>query len=200
MLTRLCSSSDPLARPVQYDGQTMFVKDTHVGCVLSTYEKNGYDDSDFYAIVWEESNGSGFVQHIQYATTRFWTYAASANRDATPEVIAKARAFEQRCREDADNRLREIQDASPKNGDVVMINGYKRGRKVELNGQEAMIFWIGRNSFRPDCDSIGVEFSNGNREFVDADRAWKDGKTCESLINALKTERFICNSTARPSF
>ena len=64
---------------------------TYEGAVLQLRERNGYDDSDFYAVVWDEEHQC--VTSTQYATTRGWTYPNSAQVDATDEVIAKARAW-----------------------------------------------------------------------------------------------------------
>lgn len=64
--------------------------ETFVGCVLDTYEMNGYDDSDWYAIVWDESTQS--VHTVNYDTTRGYM-GGSAVVDATPENIEKARMF-----------------------------------------------------------------------------------------------------------
>jgi hypothetical protein len=64
---------------------------TYEGAVLATFEKNGYDDSDFYAIVWDDEKGQTKV--VEYATTRGWTYPNGAVVDATDEVKAKAREW-----------------------------------------------------------------------------------------------------------
>lgn len=61
------------------------------GAVLDVYERNGYQDSDFFAIVWDEESQS--VKDVEYATTRGWTYLNGANVDATDEVKAKAAAY-----------------------------------------------------------------------------------------------------------
>lgn len=65
---------------------------SYEGCVLRTGEHNWYDDSDFYALVWDEPTRT--VKKIEYATTRGWTYHNSAKVDATPENRAKAEAYE----------------------------------------------------------------------------------------------------------
>jgi hypothetical protein len=35
----------------------IYTVETHQGLVLSMREMNGYDDSDFYALVWDEAQG-----------------------------------------------------------------------------------------------------------------------------------------------
>lgn len=55
------------------------------GKVIRTGEMNGYDDSDFYALVWDAEKGE--ARSITYASTSSWTYHNKATVDATPEVL-----------------------------------------------------------------------------------------------------------------
>lgn len=64
-------------------------QESYVGHVLGKREANGYDDSDFYATVW---NGERLTEVI-YASTRGWTYHNGAVVDATPEIKAAALAW-----------------------------------------------------------------------------------------------------------
>jgi len=64
--------------------------DSYVGATLAKYERNGYDDSDFIAIVWDEENQS--LSSVEYGTTRFSTYGNYAVVDATDEVHNKVKA------------------------------------------------------------------------------------------------------------
>lgn len=64
---------------------------SYVGCVLGKGENNFYDDSSWYARVWDEKTQS--VTKIYYATTRAWTIYNTAEIDATDEVRAKAEAY-----------------------------------------------------------------------------------------------------------
>jgi len=65
---------------------------TYEGMVLRLGEHNWYDDSDFYAMVWDEETQS--VKKVTYATTRGWTYHNGAKVDASEEIRAKAVAWE----------------------------------------------------------------------------------------------------------
>ncbi len=65
--------------------------DTYIGCVLSLGENNHYDDSDFYAYVWNEETQK--IDKIYYDTTRCYT-GTTALVDATDEVRKKAKAWE----------------------------------------------------------------------------------------------------------
>ena len=57
------------------------------GCVLRTYEKNGYEDSDWYAVCWDRSKKA--VVDVKYDTTRAGG-GGSAVIDATDDVIRLA--------------------------------------------------------------------------------------------------------------
>jgi hypothetical protein len=70
----------------------MWTYQTHVGLCIQEWERNGYDDSDFYMRVWNEEKGE--PETIMFATTRGWSYPCLASRvDATPEVLAKYAAW-----------------------------------------------------------------------------------------------------------
>lgn len=65
---------------------------SYEGCVLRIGEHNWYDDSDFYAMVWDRETQS--VKKVTYATTRGWTYHNGAKVDATAEVRELAESWE----------------------------------------------------------------------------------------------------------
>lgn len=60
-------------------------EESYKGLVVSMYEHNGYDDSDYYAIVYD----NGEFKEIHYASTRYWTYDCNAQIDAPAELIQK---------------------------------------------------------------------------------------------------------------
>jgi hypothetical protein len=96
--TEICNSYAPCANPIE----------TWTGCVLWTGEHNWHDDSDFYAVVWDDAAGQ--TREIEYASTRGWTYHNSAVIDASEEFQAKAAAYLGRIR--AENEaLRRAQEA-----------------------------------------------------------------------------------------
>lgn len=110
---------------------------SYQGCVISTRERNMYDDSDFIAVVWDETEGK--VKEVEYATTRFWTYKNSAVVDVTPENKAKAEkwAYENTKRRLFQSYVSSLKE--PQKGDKVIV---KSGRKVPL-GTEGVLFYIG---------------------------------------------------------
>ncbi|MCX4799623.1 hypothetical protein OG497_37850 [Streptomyces sp. NBC_01242] len=105
---------------------------TFTGAVLGLRERNGYDDSDFYALVWDEEQQR--TREIQYATTRGWTYHNGASIDATHDVIAKAVAHETEIR---------FADAQQRHAETVR-KGYTARATVEGGATvEGVIAWIG---------------------------------------------------------
>jgi hypothetical protein len=57
-------------------------------------ERNCYHDSDFFATYYDEKSDS--FKTVEYATTRAWTYTASAKIDAPKELIEE---YERRQKE-----------------------------------------------------------------------------------------------------
>ena len=75
-----------------YPGEhKIYVRTTHEGLVLRTYERNGSQDSDFLAVVWNPATNA--PETIEYGTTRAWTYPNSASVDATAETKEAYRKF-----------------------------------------------------------------------------------------------------------
>ena len=74
-------------------GRDIYLHETYVGCVIYLGEHNGYHDSDFYAIVWDDENEK--AKKVEYASTRGWSYPNYATfADATEEVLEKYAAWQ----------------------------------------------------------------------------------------------------------
>lgn len=66
----------------------LILGETYVGKCIRDYERNGYDDSDFFMVVWEDA--ANCPRTIQFATTRFWSYPCMRSYvDASPEIMEK---------------------------------------------------------------------------------------------------------------
>ena len=132
-------------------------KESYVGRDLETYEENGYHDSDFYAVVWDDETES--IIHKQYATTRFYSNGYGAKVDATEEVVAKATA-ERKARflESAIEADEETAKTVAK-GKTVEIN---RGRKNR--GVIGEVFWVGNpekfSYYAKEHRSVGIKLNN----------------------------------------
>lgn len=158
--------------------EKLLMAKTYEGCVLSTYERNGYHDSDFFAHVWDEEKQA--VITIEYATTRGWTYPNNAVVDATPEVKAKVAAYEAEKRAKQAAAKAAADAKKPAVGKLVKVVA---GRKV-APGKVGRVFWMGvdkfarksrytdyslLNAFGIDTNEyrLGVDFS-GDRQFIPA--------------------------------
>lgn len=108
------------------------------GCVINTWERNGYDDSDFYANYYDAEAGS--FKQVCYASTRGWTYPCSADVDATPEVIEKWKAVQRAESERVRKLQAEQEDRTPRKGKLCKIIA-TRGKAAAFNGKQGVIFW-----------------------------------------------------------
>lgn len=143
---------------------------SYEGAVLYTYERNGYDDSDFYAIVWD-AEAEGF-KHICYASTRGWTYHNGAKVDATPEVIAAAEAKLAELLTARFIAAATAEASKPTKGKMVRSTT-TRGKNKGIEGK---VMWYGQDSYR---DSRYVTFfkvgikveGEAKLRYIDADKA-----------------------------
>ena len=123
-------------------------RDSHNGMVLELTEENRYDDSDFFAIVWNPEINA--PERVQYATTRFWSGAACAAVDATDEVRAAWDAYRAKEREvaaavaAADLEVVTAARAAVV-GELERVAALK-GRPVSTkSGSVLTLFWVGRS-------------------------------------------------------
>ena len=137
---------------------------SYEGRVLKTGERNYYDDSDFYALVWDDETQS--VKYVEYATTRGWTYHNGASVDASEDVVAKAVAWQTKVFFDL--MVRAEIDTLHLNDEIVSTT--TRGKNKGLTGK---IAWMGDGQWGARV-AIDVD---GQRRFLAADRVEKVVKT-----------------------
>ncbi len=134
----------------------------YAGCVLSTYERNGYDDSDFYAICWDDEMQE--VVDVEYDTTRAGG-GGWAKVDATEDTVRKVfRHYVRVARVYFDTKWNKEQAMDVKPGDIVTV---VRGKKIP-KGTVATCFWVGerRNIYTcRDEKRVGIEV-DGRRLFL----------------------------------
>lgn len=123
------------------NGSSMVMIDRWHGLVLSEYERNYRDDSDFYAVVWDKENQ--VPKDIQYATTRGWTYACGCIVDATPDIIAEFEAFRERQRKEWAEYHKKLEKYIPKVGEMARSTT-TRGK---AKGKQGVITWIGNSNY-----------------------------------------------------
>lgn len=119
----------------------LYMRTSHVGLVLELKERNGYDDSDFYAVVWNPEKGE--PETVEYATTRGWTYPNEATIDATPEVVAAYHEYRERKRVEYAVKQARREAKVPRKGRLVRV---ARGRKVPI-GTVGTVAWIGDDKY-----------------------------------------------------
>jgi hypothetical protein len=121
--------------PTYEAGKPVGQKTLYAGAVLMTREKNYYDDSDFYAVVWDADEKK--LANYEYGSTRYGG-SGGASEDATPEVVAAANAY-------AYQALKKVAFAAyvdglktPEKGDTVTVVRDKNGK-----GSTGFLFWVG---------------------------------------------------------
>lgn len=147
--------ADPVTgRHPEYEVERIiWLYNTHDGLCLYEREMNGYDDSDFFMIWWNEETGK--PEHYGFASTRGWCYPCFASHaDATPEVLAKFEAWEKQQRAEARERHEEQLRRTPAKGKVLKV---VKGRKVPV-GTVGVCMWVGDNGWGK---SVGIKTNHG---------------------------------------
>jgi hypothetical protein len=133
----------------------------YAGTVIAVREKNGYDDSDFLALV--PGPSGGFVW-VETGTTRF-AGGFIATVDATDEVIDAYEAWYTKHKDEA-NKAQAAHDARKVGvGSKVQVIG---GRKHK--GKIGRVTWFGKDEYVRSKASthyrIGITTVEGDRFFV----------------------------------
>lgn len=144
------------------DGKELVMVETHQGCVIDEFERNGYNDSDFFAVVWDFTQGC--PTNIQFATTRAWTYSNTCIVDATEEVKQLYRIWKEKTKlvwKEYDEQCKPFIPSKGQTAKSLTTKGQAKG----LSGT---IFWVG-DSFGG--KSVGIkDESTGRKGFVSVDR------------------------------
>lgn len=154
----------------------LYMETTHKGLVLALGEYNGYDDSDFYAIVWDVEKRE--PARVVYASTRGWTYPNGATVDATDAVREAYNAYEA-ARAEAADKARQAAEAAeaarratiPGRGDSAVVVG---GRKVK-KGTTGKVLWTGAGSY-----------GHKRALFATTDRKGPDGRHLDAVYIDLR--------------
>lgn len=162
--------------PITYKNREGEVEVQYEGAVLQTWERNGYHDSDFYALVFDEATNKVFS--VEYASTR-GAGGGYAKVDVTDETLAKVLPV---LTEMATSNLtwkyeREAKTVQP--GKVVRLTETFKGRKQPSAeaGEEAQVSSVFE-------DFYGVRWGNGPTP-MKAKVTFADGREI-----SLSTDRF----------
>ena len=170
-LARTMGGERDMEHKLAYAATNHFVE-TWAGCVLQLGEHNHYDDSDFYAIVWDAAEGK--PREVEYATTRGWTYWNNASVDATSEVLAAYAAYKAKRAAEARERREAWEAVQPYAGRTVKVIKTCRSKGVKIPvGTVAEVKWYGedklnRNQLLDPKYRIGIDLDD-KRVFLAAD-------------------------------
>ena len=124
------------------------------GACLYEREMNGYHDSDFYMVCWDDEAGKPVERMV--GTTRF-PYSVKAVVDASSEVVEKFEAYNKRIAVAKENAIVRV-------GKMVKV---VRGRKIP-KGIVGKVFWVGVCKFSGKLRA-GVELEDGSKVFIAGD-------------------------------
>lgn len=141
----------------------------HEGLVLADLERNGYDDSDFYAVIWLKDESKPF--NLTYDSTRFGCSNRKVRVDATPEIRILYEVYLKEQAKLHENKIVRI-------GKMVrIVSGVHRGvtGKVVWKGENA--YATRHDFFQEDREGFGTSravrwgveandirmFANGNQ-------------------------------------
>lgn len=136
------------------NGDIFYISETYKGCVLYVGEHNFYDDSDFYAIVYNAAENK--LEKITYATTRFWTYMNNAQVDATEETI---KAVLQLRKAQTSQEAKEFSVQESKKIEVGKMVKVVKGRKI-AKGTIGKVMWIKDNPYNGSNPVVSIEVGN----------------------------------------
>lgn len=125
--------------PIFYEGRAPM----YVGLVLGDREWNCYDDSDFYAVIWDPEKRRPFA--AVFNTTRYYS-TGRCQIDATDEVRAAYDAwYAEKAQCELGAEMAE-ETMTPHVGKRVKV---VKGRKIP-KGTEGVVTWYGEDRWNPD--------------------------------------------------
>lgn len=131
----------------------LWLYESHAGLCIKEREVNGYDDSDFYMTVWNPEKNE--PESICFASTRGWTYPCLGSFvDASPDVMAKYRAWEIEGERKAREAKLKAREKTPERGKTLKV---VKGRKVPI-GTTGTCIWTGFGKFG---ERVGIKDDSG---------------------------------------
>ena len=186
-----CSKETPNAFEIKkFGGEISYAVKTFEGRVLCEYEKNGYNDSDFFAVVWNDETDS--LKVIEYGSTRHGGYYG-CTVDATPETVAKAREFKENILARERFEKEQLMSGFAEKGKLATVANAK-GKNARFNNCQGVIFWEGVDKFAPHYLAkhganrrVGIEF-DGEKAFFSGDEVHVNNheKTYHEISRALR--------------
>lgn len=133
----------------------------YVGLVVSEREENGYNDSDWYATVYDPDTDTFF--EVQTGTTRH-AWIGGCSIDASDEIKQKWNDLVQkqaREREAAYYLAKRMKVGEGKTVEFV------KGRKIPI-GTKGVVTWVGIDKYDPRKEKlrVGVKLENGDSVYT----------------------------------
>lgn len=136
---------------------------THKGHVLKRWERNGYDDSDFNALVFIPEKDE--FKTIEYASTRYWTYNNGCSVDATDEVVFYAVKSVMNTGKLWLAAINERESKTVDVGKKITVHGGRKHR-----GKNGIVTWVGPSKFDKYAITARVkDDSNGEFFYIDTE-------------------------------
>lgn len=148
------------------------VRVEYKGAVLQTYERNGYDDSDFIAIVYDVKTDT--VKEVEYASTRH-AGGGDATVDATEDIRDAARyvLFEERIAASVEHSRKVAREVAM--GKEVFVTATKAGKDRKLGGKDVKagtigtVVFVGDDRYRRGAKRFGILTETGERIYGGAE-------------------------------
>lgn len=158
------------------------------GRVVAVRERNGYNDSDFYALTAVDTEDGVKFEWKQYGTTRF-PFMLQVGVNATAEVEAEYAKQYEAARAKFEAECQEYEAATVAKGKQVTVVA---GRKVP-KGKQGEVRWVGVDKYAPAWGGfkkyrVGVKFE-GEQDltFMSMDNVrvtgYEDFGTCDPDSN-----------------
>jgi len=163
--------------------------ESYKGCVLAEYENNGYNDSDFFAVVWDYETSS--LKSVMFGTTRAggnW----GCSIDATPEVVALAKQAKKEQSDLDKSRFDYYQNGMADKGKLATVANIK-GKKADINNRQGVIFWVGSDAYgSKNSLRVGIEI-DGDKHFVSGKNIFVNNseKNCEEMSTEFRIYRNV---------
>jgi hypothetical protein len=134
-------------------GDVLWLYETHNGLCIHEREQNGYNDSDFFMVVWNKEKNA--PECIEFASTRGWSYPCYASRpDATADVLAAFETHQHNQRVKAEQAHRDAMARIPEKGKTIKV---VKGRKVAI-GTTGLCIWCGNGQYGK---RVGLKTASG---------------------------------------
>jgi hypothetical protein len=150
--------SNPLhSKDQDFNGHVNHYEQLHTGLVVAVREENGYNDSDWYATVYDEEKDTFF--EVLVGTTRCY-FLGGHEIDASDEIKQKWNDLmkkQAREREAAYYLAKRMKVGEGKTVEFV------KGRKIPI-GTKGVVTWLGIDKYDPRKEKlrVGVKLENGD--------------------------------------